>query len=249
MPVHDWTRVEAGTYHSFHSAWITHLMETMNNGLLPGSYYALSEQHMGRRIGDVLALHAGEDTRSPVPRSTEGAVLVVDVPPRVRRKLSPEPRSAYRALRRTLAVRSLEGHRIVALVEILSPGNKDREANVEEFALKVESALNAGIHVLVVDLFRPGPFDAQGIHGAIWAGYDSNAYDLPAHEPLTLASYEGGAMPEAYVEHLALGQAIPVMPLFLEPGAYIDVPLEATYEAAFRGMPALYRSLLERSDA
>jgi hypothetical protein len=248
MPVHDWTRVEAGTFHSFHSAWITHLMEAMNNGLLPAFYYALAEQHIGRRIGDVLALHAGEDTRSPVRTSPEGAVLVADVPPRVRWKLSPEPRSAYRALRRTLTVRSLEGHRIVALVEILSPGNKDRAANVEEFALKVESALNAGIHVLVVDLFPTGPFDPQGIHGAIWAGYDSKLYELPAGEPLTLASYEGGVMPEAYVEHLALGQAIPDMPLFLELGAYVNVPLEATYEAAFRGMPAIYRSLLERSD-
>ena len=32
MPVHDWTRVQAGTFHHFHCAWITHLAEALNGG-------------------------------------------------------------------------------------------------------------------------------------------------------------------------------------------------------------------------
>jgi hypothetical protein len=218
MPVHDWSRVQAGTFHDFHSGWIIHLKEKMNGGLLPGGYYALSEQHVGRRIDDVLALHAPEASASPV-------------------------------LHRTLTIRSVEGHRIVALVEILSPGNKDRAASIEEFVEKVDSALKAGIHVLVIDLFGPSRFDSQGIHGAIWAEFDSAIYDLPEREPLTLASYEAGVMPEAYVEHLALGDPLPDIPLFLDIGTYINVPLEPTYQTAFRGMPAIYRTLLERKEA
>ena len=35
MPVHDWSRVEAGTFHAFHGCWITHLMGALNNGILP----------------------------------------------------------------------------------------------------------------------------------------------------------------------------------------------------------------------
>jgi hypothetical protein len=244
MPVHDWTRVEAGTYHAFHSSWITHLMETLNNGVLPSGYYALSEQHVGRRIGDVLTLHA-PDAVGPVSTSTgEGGVLVADAPPRVRRKLTASGNAAYKALRRTLTVRSVQGHRIVALIEILSPGNKDRSASIAEFAEKVISALKAGVHVLVADLFGPGPHDPQGIHGAIWAEYDSEAYDLPEQEPLTLASYDAGAIPEAYVEHLKLGSPLPEMPLFVDVGKYINVPLEPTYRSAFAGMPAIYKTLL-----
>jgi hypothetical protein len=246
MPVHDWTKVEAGTYHAFHTAWITHLKEGMNNGLLPSAYYALSEQHLGRRSSDFLAPHVSDFPASSPASSREGAVLVDEVPPRVRRKLIAEPRAAYRGLRRTLTIRSVEGHRIVALVEILSPGNKDRAASIDEFVGKVDSALRAGIHVLIVDLFGPSPFDLQGIHGAVWALYDSDAYQFPQAEPLTLVSYEAGLTPEAYVEHLALGQPLPEMPLFLDVGAYINVPLEPTYNEAFRGMPALYRSLLTK---
>ena len=33
MPLHDWARVSAGTYHDFHNSWITHLKEALNAGL------------------------------------------------------------------------------------------------------------------------------------------------------------------------------------------------------------------------
>ena len=37
MPVHDWTRVIAGTFHDFHQGWITHLKEALNNTILPAA--------------------------------------------------------------------------------------------------------------------------------------------------------------------------------------------------------------------
>ena len=58
MPIHDWRRVSAGTFHDFHSAWIIHLKETLNAGFLPGGYYALAEQHAGDIVPDVLTLQA-----------------------------------------------------------------------------------------------------------------------------------------------------------------------------------------------
>jgi len=45
MPVHDWTRVDAGIFHAFHHDWITDLARALNRGILPGDYYALPEQH------------------------------------------------------------------------------------------------------------------------------------------------------------------------------------------------------------
>jgi hypothetical protein len=35
------------------------------------------------------------------------------------------------------------------------------------------------------------------------------------------------------------------MALFLRPDRYVQVPLEPTYQAAFRGMPAFWRDVLE----
>jgi hypothetical protein len=45
MPVHDWTRVEAGIFHAFHQNWIVALSAALNEGILPDDYYALPEQH------------------------------------------------------------------------------------------------------------------------------------------------------------------------------------------------------------
>jgi hypothetical protein len=45
MPIHDWTRVQAGTFHHFHCAWITHMAEALNEGILPAGFYVMAEQH------------------------------------------------------------------------------------------------------------------------------------------------------------------------------------------------------------
>jgi len=44
MPIHDWSRVDAGTFHHFHRAWTIEIARALNNGLLPASHYALAEQ-------------------------------------------------------------------------------------------------------------------------------------------------------------------------------------------------------------
>jgi hypothetical protein len=36
MPAHDWTKVDVGTFHSFHNAWITHLMGDSTAECYPG---------------------------------------------------------------------------------------------------------------------------------------------------------------------------------------------------------------------
>jgi hypothetical protein len=168
MPVHDWSRVDAGTFHSFHGSWITHLMGWLNRGHLPEGYYARSEQHAGLRIPDVITLHNPQSWTGPARTSGNGGVALIDSPPAVSRRLVGSPEMSYKALRRTLAIRHASGHRLVAIVEIVSPANKDRESSVAEFAGKIESAVGNGIHVLLIDVFPPGKHDPLGMHGAAW---------------------------------------------------------------------------------
>jgi hypothetical protein len=123
MPVHDWTKVDAGTFHSFHSAWLTHLMGRLNGGLLPDGYYALSEHRSAGPIPDVLTLNLPDLGPVPEPSPSERGIALAEAPPRVSRKLIAEPKAVYRARRRTLVIRHTSGHRIVALLEIFSPGN------------------------------------------------------------------------------------------------------------------------------
>jgi hypothetical protein len=242
MPVHDWTRVDAGTLHAFHTAWITHLSEALNNGLLPSGYYALPEQHGGRLIADILTLQA-PPSASPEATETGGGLAVADAPPRVRHKLSPSP--AARASRRTLTIRHASGHRIVAIGEIVSPANKDRASHVADFVEKLESALWHGVHCLLADLLPPGAHDPSGMHAALWERFDDEPYTPSKTEPLTLASYAADTPPQAYIEPRRVGAVLPEMPLFLTIDRYINLPLESTYSTAFRGLPAIWREALE----
>ena len=244
MPVHDWTRVEDGTFHDFHNAWIIHLKETLNGGCLPKGYYALSEQHALSYIADVLTLQTSGDELSL--QGSGGGVSVLESPPKVSTRLIAQP--SYKVLRKTLTVRRVSGHRIVALIEILSPGNKDRDDSIEQFVQKATDTVRNGCHLLMVDLFPPGKHDPQGMHGAIWDWWFDERYSPPKDQPLTLASYASRLRPttEIYLENLAVGQSMPDMPLFLRESHYINIPLQPTYDQAFRGMPEIYRQVLEK---
>jgi hypothetical protein len=180
----------------------------------------------------------------PLPPATGGTILA-EAPPKVRRKQTIEQELLSR--RRSLAIRHISGHRLIALLEIVSPANKDRAQSVDDFADKVVYALRAGVHVVVLDLFPPGSQDPQGIHGAVVQRLNSFVapYDLPADEPLTLASYVAGPRVDVYLEHLAVGAVLPEMPLFLRPDRYVNLPLETTYQEAYRGFPAFWRNVLE----
>jgi hypothetical protein len=171
-------------------------------------------------------------------------VAVAIAPPRVRFSAEAEM-DDYVVKRRTLVIRHASGDRIVALLEIVSPGNKSARYAVRSFVEKAVEALYRGYHLLIVDLFPPGPRDPQGIHAAVWGEFSDNVAPLPAGEPLTLAAYSAGPVKRAYVEPTAVGRDLIHMPLFLTPGEYVNVPLEATYQAAYRGVPRRWREVLE----
>jgi hypothetical protein len=217
---------------------------------LPEGYYALAEQHAGHSIADVLTLHGSPTPESsapfwPLPPDT-GGIALAEAPPRTQRQQTIEP--AALARRRSLAIRHVSGHRLVALIEIVSPSNKDRPGHVDDFAMKAISALEVGVHLLLVDLFPPRAHDPQGMHGIIQQRLSETdtAYDLPEQEPLTLASYRATTPVDVYLEHRAVGDTLPDMPLFIRPDRYVPAPLETTYQAAYLGMPRFWRDILER---
>ena len=143
-----------------------------------------------------------------------------------------------------IAIRHSRSDQIVAVIEIVSPGNK-ASGHPGSFVEKAIELLDAGIHLLVVDLFPPGPRDPQGIHGAIWSEYIGDHFPLPPDRPLTLVAYSAGDLKQAFIEPTAVGKALPEMPLFLQPSHYVQVPLEATYQSAFEAVPERWQVELQ----
>ncbi|MGP0068145.1 MAG: DUF4058 family protein [Isosphaeraceae bacterium] len=147
-----------------------------------------------------------------------------------------------------ITVRHRHGQ-IVAVVEIVSPGNKASTNELRTFVEKTSNLIAQGVHLLVVDLFPPSKRDPQGIHKAIWDQFVEEDFVLPGDKRLTLAAYDAGPPPTAYVEPVAVGDTLPDMPIFLKPDFYVSAPLDETYRTTWNEFfPAPVKRLLEPSN-
>jgi hypothetical protein len=99
--------------------------------------------------------------------------------------------------------------------------------------------------LLVIDLFPPTKRDPLGIHKAIWDEFVDMDFELPPGRPLTLASNDAGPPPAAYAESIAVGDSLPVMPLFLESEFYVPAPLEVSHQSTWSRFAAPIKRLLE----
>jgi Protein of unknown function (DUF4058) len=246
MPVHDWSRVFAGAFHDFHLGWIAELRKALNGGVLPPDYYAMAEQVAGPTVPDVLTLQTtnGFDDRW-IREPISGATAVAIAPPRVLQSESIEEET-YARRQRSIVIHHNSDDRIVALIEIVSSGNKSSNKEFRSFVAKAVDLLDRGYHLLVIDLQPRTSRDPEGIHSVIWAEFGRKSKPTPADKPLMLVAYDAGPpMKIAYVEPVAVGDKLIDMPLFLATGWYVSVPLEATYQAAWRGVPRRFRDVLE----
>ena len=194
-------------------------------------------------IPDVLTLTRKVSAPLDRPDATSaGGVAVATAPPNVRFHAHREL-DEYAGLAKTVVIRHRSGHRIVAMIEIVSPGNKSGQTDFAAFVSKAEQALRAGIHLLIVDLFPPTARDPDGIHRAIW-GEGEGDFALPKDKRLTCVSYVGYPGSSVYLEPVACGDVLPSMPVFLSRDVYIPVPLEETYRSAWEAVPAVWREAL-----
>lgn len=244
MPIHDWSRVKAGLFHDFHQVWSVEIRNALNRGLLPAGYAALVEQRVDGPEPDVIAVEIDEDAeRGSGPSGLSGTTATLASPrTRIVQQLkSDATRYAEKANR--ISIRHALGD-VVAVIEIVSPGNKNTQSALRSFVQKAARLIKSGIHLLIIDLFPPSDRDPAGLHAAVCdeLGVETTATGLPA--PLMLASYQAGPDITAYLEPLSLGQPLPDMPLFLTRQAHVLVPLETTYATTWSACPKSIRDLI-----
>ena len=246
MRIHDWSRVDDGTFHHFHHSWIEEIQRALNGGLLPSWLYALAEQQVSEFGPDVLALQVPDAGDGPDLGDSSTGLLVA--PPRVKMTVQ-GTQEFYAHRQKSVVLRHASDDRIVAIVEVVSPGNKSSRQRLEAFVRKACSLLHQGIHLLILDLHLPTRRAPEGIHGAIWSSISSgdDDYRQPVDQPLTLVAYQSRlfAGVTAYIEPIAINDPLPEMPLYVSTEGYVSVPLQATYDRAFAALPRRWASVLE----
>jgi hypothetical protein len=245
MPVHDWTNVTSGIFHHFHQSWSIEITKALNGGVLPPGFSAMADQRAGGKIPDVLTLQSHSRTSNPRPERNGGGVLTLD-PPATKLIKFQTPSSIYARRANRLTIRHQLG-RVVAVIELVSPGNKESKKELKLFVEKSADFLVRGIHVLIVDLFPPTPRDPGGLHKAIMEELgDEEPYTLPADKPFTLVSYQvGDEQTAARIHHIGVGDSLPDMPIYLTADEFVMVPLEATYRETWKTCPEVMRVAVE----
>ena len=240
MPIHDWTRVGSGFFHDFHQSWTVGIAQQLNAGGLADSYFALIEQKVDGHEPDVIAIQLRARKK---PRGGGASATLNPPKTSVTTHISSDA-ARYATKANRITVRHQFGH-VVAIIEIVSPGNKDSRNSLRSFVDKAVTFLRSGVHLLIVDLFPPSTRDPQGIHKAVWDELTDEPFELPAGKQLTLVGYQSGDDFTAYIEPVGVGDSLPDMPLFLTPHEHILVALEATYQATWDVCPEPIRDLVE----
>jgi len=127
--------------------------------------------------------------------------------------------------------------RVVAVVELVSPGNKDRPENRLAFAAKSAAYLQRGIGLITVDIVTNRHFNLHnelvpllGL-GSTYAMDEEAILYAVAYRPVRRGDAN---LIEAWTVALTIGAPLPVLPLSLKRFRPVPLDLEAAYEDACR---------------
>ena len=137
-------------------------------------------------VPDVLTLRLSTGGDEPATTRAASGLAVAEAQPR--QACPATERSIYAHKADRITVRHRHG-KVVAVIEIVSPGNKGSTSEFRAFIEKSSALIQQGVNLLVIDLFPPTRRDPEGIHKAIWDEFEEEDFALPADKPLVLAAY------------------------------------------------------------
>jgi hypothetical protein len=199
-------------WRSFHGGWAAAIARLLNQDVLPAGFYAVSRiEHEGP-----VEFHMVPPAWVP---PAPGLTVAVELPP---------------VDDVAVLVFADDGDpRLTAAIELLSPRNKDRPKARQAFAVKCVGYLQKGCSVVVVDTVTTRRADLNeailsllGIDAAaaMPTGLSAVSYRAIGHEEETQQL-------QAWPAPLALGQALPTLPLWIAADFSVRLDLEASYQA------------------
>jgi hypothetical protein len=216
-------------WESFHTAWAGYIAELLNEQLLPDNYFAEEHSHVGGRVEiDIATLEEtspGSSSKDGTTATLPTQVWTPPAPSLVMPGLFPDSFEV-------LVFYEEGGARLVAAVELVSPGNKDRQESRRAFATKCANYLYQGIGLVVVDVvtnrqanLHDEIIQVMGNRDEYRLSFATNLYGV-AYRPIKRNQEE---QIDVWSATLAVGQPLPVLPLSLAADLCLPLDLEATY--------------------
>jgi hypothetical protein len=220
------------SWESFHSRWANCIADELHR-VLPPRYFAEVQIHLGGQVeADVAEF---ERVTEAVDDSVNGvgpglalkawapSAAVMVVPAVFPDDLEVQVRD------------QTDDARLVAVVELVSPRNKDRDDSRRAFAAKCAAYLQRGVGLIVLDIVTSRQFN---LHNEMERMLNwGEAFLMPSGELLYAAAHRPVRRQEAnqidvWPNPLTIGQSLPVVPLALRSASAVPLDLEATYNDA-----------------
>jgi Protein of unknown function (DUF4058) len=236
MPLRDhfhppWS--DENPWEGFHSAWVNTMVRHLNGSLLPPNFRAFPQVHLGPFVeADVATFErlAGPGTSSPAdPGSANGGAAAPGSPPAAVQPLDVEVPGQDVFEVRVHDVR--RGMRLVAVVALVSPGNKDRPEERQTFVAKCAAYLQEQVGLVLVDIVttrRANLYDEllQLLSAPPAPVVGSDLYCVSYRNRRDGRRWRLDTWPFA----LALGARLPTVPLWLAGVTAVPLDLEKSYE-------------------
>lgn len=222
-------------WESFHAFWATAIAQGLNR-VLPSRYFAVIQTHLGSRIeADVAEFEIANAGESETVNGSGGGVAVETWAPPVATWTIP---MVFPDDLEVQVFDTRDGARLVGVVELISPGNLDRPEVRRAFAAKCAGYLHRGIGLMIVDIVTSHHFN---LHNELMQLLRlDGAFTMPADQWLYTVAYrpvrrQDKDRTDVWPVALAVGRALPLLPLALLGGPVVPVDLEATYSEARAG--------------
>lgn len=218
-------------WESFHAQWASAIATALNQGQLPADYFAEIQVHVGSRVEvDVATFHGSAGGRRE-DLEMGGGVATLLAKPWAPPVASMQMPAVYPDSIEVLVYGMQGGSTLVAAIELLSPGNKDRPEVRRAFAAKCASYLQQGIGLMVIDVVsdRPGNLHNELVDlleiGPKFAIEEADLYAI-AYRPIRRPDVE---RTDVWIAPLAVGSPLPLLPLALDKSLCIPLDLELPY--------------------
>src|SRR5436190_24276586 len=214
MPLRDHFRPPVSlqaTWDALHGMWPAEIVRQLRQRL-PQGYVAAPTVHPGSQVEVDVATWAPPeptvDVETEVPDYDEYSVRIYDAE---------------------------RGRQLVATIELVSPGNKDRPEKRNAFVGKCAALLQKGVAVSIVDVVTPRQFNLYAELLQFLGQRDPSLGEPLPHLYAVSCRWrpqDKRMLLQTWSHTLTLGQPFPTLPLWLTGQLAVPLDLEQSYEQA-----------------
>ena len=211
---------------SIGSFWITALTRSLNRKLPANGFRAYANVHLGHMVEADVGEFQSDPFDGDWSASSSGGLLT-EVAPAPVLTFSPDFPDAFEIR----IVDTRKGKTLVAVIEIVSASNKDRDESRGKLVRKCAGMVQIGIGVVLVD---PVTNRLANLHNLLMAKLGAPARSQMADAPTYVSACrpkgeEDDRRLEVWCYPAPVGAPIPSVPLPLKDGPVVMVDLEGTY--------------------